>query len=163
MTALPFLPPQAWEFDGEQEDASSSPASSPHDNGNPARGLANDHHPSRRSRARHSDDAARRRTRRRTRDRSRFSDFDEQDAREFFERRAYDNPSMPVGAVGGGAGARDSRGSSSSSNSRNTGVFEPRLGQQRPPKTNQDAADAAGAGVVAALMEVGTPVDQYVQ
>lgn len=27
---------------------------------------------------------------------------------------------------------------------------------QRPPKTNQDAADAAGAGVVAALMEVGS-------
>lgn len=28
------------------------------------------------------------------------------------------------------------------------------LDQQQPPKTNQDAADAAGTGVVAALMEV---------
>lgn len=39
-------------------------------------------------------------------------------------------------------------------------MFEPRLEQQRPPKTNQNAADAAGAGVVAALMEVGTPGDR---
>lgn len=32
--------------------------------------------------------------------------------------------------------------------------FGSRLAQHQPPKTNQDAADAAGTGVVAALMEV---------
>lgn len=34
------------------------------------------------------------------------------------------------------------------------------LGQQQPPKTNQDAADAAGTGVVAALMEVWRRVER---
>eukprot|EP00903_Cladosiphon_okamuranus_P008823 g8450.t1 len=148
---------QAWEFDGEQEGTSSSPPSSLPDTDHPARDVTKDHGNGR-SRAsdrhRQSDDEARRRqrrTRRRTRNGSRFSDFDERGVQEFFERGMYDDSPMPTEAIGV-AGGRDSSRSSSSSSSAGGG-FEPRLGHQRPPKTNQDAADAAGAGVVAALME----------
>lgn len=71
-----------------------------------------------------------------------------------FKYSIHDDPPMaPAASSGAGDGGGGSGGGSGGS--RNTGVFEPRLEQQRPPKTNQDAADAAGAGVVAALMEVG--------
>eukprot|EP00752_Nemacystus_decipiens_P016206 g14493.t1 len=149
---------QAWEFDGEQENDSSSPPLSPRAD-NSSADYTNDNSNSSRRIARRSDDTARRRTRERARDRRRFSDFDEEDAREFFESGTYGDPSIPmpmptqtIGGAGGRDGSSSRRGSSASS-SRNTGVFEPRLEQRRPPKTNQDAADAAGAGIVAALME----------
>lgn len=116
-----------------------------------------------------SGDAARRRQRsgRRTRPRDgRFLDFDDneeddyddrgREAGAFFERGLYDEPPV-AGEVGRGVWGGGRIGSSSSSSGDVGGAFEPRRGKQRPPKTNQDAADAAGAGIVAALMEVRTP------
>lgn len=70
----------------------------------------------------------------------------------------YDDPLMTAEAVSG-EGGRGSTSFSRRSSGTKTEAFEPRFEQQRPPKTNQDAADAAGAGVVAALMEVGTRGD----
>ncbi|CAN0242411.1 unnamed protein product, partial [Hapterophycus canaliculatus] len=90
------------------------------------------------------DDEERRRRRRRSRMRTRDGRPFGFDDEEFFEYSMYDEP--PTSARFAGGGGR--RGSSES-----TGPFEGRLEQRRPPKTNQDAADAAGAGVVAALME----------
>ncbi|CAB1099452.1 unnamed protein product [Ectocarpus sp. CCAP 1310/34] len=91
----------------------------------------------------------RRRSRMRTRDGRAFG-FDND---EFFEYSMYDDtPAAGPGARGDGVPG-DGGGRGESKSGRDGGEFEARLEKQRPPKTNQDAADAAGAGVVAALME----------
>ncbi len=164
---------QAWDFDGEQVTA--SPPSEDDDDPAPRRmngsSDAENNDSSSSSSSSNSDmpsgsgDAVRRRHRSgRTRRRDERSwDFEHEDAddAEFFESsNLYDDPPMEGGEVGRGVWGGGRRSSSSSSSSRgNSGdvgeAFEPRRGKQRPPKTNQDAAEAAGAGIVAALMEVG--------
>ncbi|CAN0481365.1 unnamed protein product, partial [Ectocarpus sp. 12 AP-2014] len=91
----------------------------------------------------------RRRSRMRTRDGRAFG-FDND---EFYEYSMYDDtPVAGPGARGDGVPG-DGGGRGESKSRRDGGEFEARLEKRRPPKTNQDAADAAGAGVVAALME----------
>ncbi|CAN0291110.1 unnamed protein product, partial [Ectocarpus sp. 8 AP-2014] len=151
---------RAWEFDGE--DLENNNEGDEHAGGETTVGF-----PTRRSGSGGSDsgrkpsggggaggggDEARRRRRRsrmRTRDGRAFGFHND----EFFEYSMYDDtPVAGSGARGEGIPG-DGGGRGESESRRDGGEFEAGLEKQRPPKTNQDAADAAGAGVVAALME----------
>ncbi|CAM9883800.1 unnamed protein product [Ectocarpus fasciculatus] len=150
---------RAWEFDGEDLE-NNNEGDDEHGGGDTAVGF-----PSRRSGSGKSDsgrkpsggggagggsDEARRRRRQsrmRTRDGRAFG-FDND---EFFEYSMYDD--TPVAGSGGRGEGVPGGGRGESESRIDGGGVEARLEKKRPPKTNQDAADAAGAGVVAALME----------